>query len=126
MNPTYDHVRRSLLLKLHPFFMSKPRTVSETILPWLRVNLGKGCLGALTGTDARALRASIQIMELYSYHREPEILSAFGLVVAAMQPSTRYLAFHGIAHVMDWTDRIPLWRAAGLAPIENPGKCAYE
>jgi hypothetical protein len=59
------------------------------------------------------------------YPREPEVAKAFGLVVGRMQGSTKELAFHAIAHPLDWPDRPRLWAAAGLLPIPVR-KCAYE
>jgi hypothetical protein len=103
----------------------KPKPPCQTILPWLKANLGPRCLAPLTGTDARALSAAVQIIELFSYHRAPEVLDAFRSVVVCLQPSVRELAYHGIAHVMDWSDRSTIWQAAGLAPIPTR-ICAYE
>lgn len=90
----------------------KPKPVCETVFPWLRANLGKGALAALTGTDARALRAAVQIIELYAYDRRPGVIRAFGLVASQMQWSTQYLAYHAIAHVMEWDDRYVIWGQA--------------
>jgi len=104
----------------------KIKPVSESIFPWLKANLGPDCLAPLTGTDYRALRAAVQTVELYSYDPAPEVLQAFCLVVNRMQTSTRELAFHAIAHVMDWSDRDTLWAAAGLLPFKARRRCAYE
>lgn len=87
---------------------AKPACV--TLLPWLWDNLGRAALAPLTGTDMRALRAAVQIIELYAYDRSTHALYAFGQVVLRMQPGQRYMAFHAIAHVMDWSDRADLWR----------------
>lgn len=99
----------------------------KTLLPWLRANLGKRCLAPLTGTDARALAAAVQIAELWTVadERRP-VAAAFGLVVgSSMQASTQYLAYHAIAHVGDWSFRRELWEMAGLPPI-HPRLCAFE
>lgn len=107
--------------------MSKHKPPCQTIIPWLRANLGKNCTAPLTGTDARALSAAVQIIELYSYHSRPEVLKAFGAVVSCMQPTTRELAYHAIAHVMDWTDRFDLWlKAFGRGPEFTPRRCQFE
>lgn len=99
---------------------------AQTVFAWLRANCGKGCLAPLTGTDGRGLRAAVQIAELYSYHRQPEVLEAFGLVVrSSMQEECWYLAYHAIAHVMDWSDRAEVWAGAGLPEIVH-GRCAFE
>lgn len=103
----------------------KEKPKCETLLPWLRANLGNKCLAPLTGTDARALAAAVQIVELYAYHPDPELLKAFGTVVKQMQRKTWHLAFHAVAHVMDWNYRDVVWWGCGLEPIVA-GKCAYE
>lgn len=103
----------------------KNKPVSETVLPWLRANLGKHCLGALTGSDLKALRAAVHIIELYAYDEHPSLLVAFAHVVRRMQPSTRSLAYHAIAHVLDWGDRSRIWVAADL-PEFAPERCAFE
>ena len=102
---------------------SKPKC--ETLYPWLRSNLGDRCLAPLTGTDARALDAAVQIVELYCFCAHPEVAQAFGAVVSQMQRSTRELAYHAIAHPMDWCHRSELWAEAGLDPIPVR-KCSFE
>ena len=42
-----------------------------------------------------------------------------------MQPSTQELAYHAIAHVMDWSDRAELWIKAGL-PEFATRQCSFE
>ena len=103
----------------------KDKPVCETVFPWLRANLGKNCLGALTGTDRKALEAAAQIISLYSYDEAPSVIEAFGIVVRRMQPSTQQLAYHAIAHVTDWSYRSRIWIAAGL-PEFAPVRCAFE
>jgi hypothetical protein len=103
--------------------MNKPASV--TIRPWLNINLGPRCLAPLTGTDSRALRAAVEIIELYSYDRHLSLIHAFGAVVSRMQPQCREFAYHGIAHVMDWSDRPKIWAAAGLPPI-IASRCSHE
>lgn len=103
----------------------KPKPCCQNLLPWLRANLGQRCLAPLTGTDARALAAAVHIIELYAYHGDIHVLTAFGHIVRCMQPSTQELAFHAIAHVMDWSDRKHLWLLASLEPFE-PRVCAFE
>jgi Arc/MetJ-type ribon-helix-helix transcriptional regulator len=43
--------------------------------------IGSRALAPLTGTDARALGAAVQIIELYTYDRNSNVLAAFGLIV---------------------------------------------
>lgn len=99
----------------------------KTIYRWLKDNLGPRCLGVLTGTDAKALSAAVQIVALWSYCSDEEVEKAFGLVVGRMQRDAQHLAFHSIAHVCDWSHRWQLWNAAGLDKenvIGRPG-CKY-
>jgi hypothetical protein len=105
----------------------KTKPVCETVLPWLKANLGSRCLGGLTGTDAKALAAAVQIVELYSYCPKANVAQAFGLVVMQMQRTSWHLAYHAIAHVMDWDDRERLWNLTFLGPLDQPvSVCAYE
>lgn len=97
----------------------------QTLLPWLRANLGKRCLAALTSTDARALAAAVQIIELYAFDGSPTLLVAFRSVVERMQPHCQQFAYHAIAHVLDWHDRSRLWIAAGL-PVIKVQTCRYD
>jgi len=103
----------------------KPKPFCESLRPWLRDNLGKRCLAPLTGTDARALAAAVHVIDLYSYHGDKNLLPAFAAIVRCMQPTTQELAYHAIAHVMDWSNRREFWLEAGL-PEFNPRVCAFE
>jgi hypothetical protein len=96
-----------------------------TLPAWLRENLGKDCLAPLTGTDAKALACAVQVIDLYSHHRMQSVLTAFAFIVLQMQPKCQELAFHAVAHVMDWDDRADVWISAGL-PSFTPRKCAFE
>lgn len=90
---------------------------AATIGPWLTENLGKGWAGPLTGQDWPALKAAVEIMNAYSSSDEEgqmHCVVAFKAMVLTMQPSCRYLAFHAVAHVMDWSTRWQIWRACGL------------
>lgn len=105
----------------------KTKSVSETILPWLKAN-GMS-LGALTGQDTLAIKAAVQTVHLYNscdHDAEKNALVAFGLLIRCMQPGTRYLAYHAIAHVGDWGFRPVLWAKAGLEPIGNIPRCKNE
>lgn len=97
-----------------------------TVLDWLHSNLGGYALAPLTGSDTRALRAAVQIVEQFSYDRHPTVLRAFALCVLRMQPKCRELAYHAIAHPMDWSDRATVWKAAGLAFLNPQLKCSFE
>jgi hypothetical protein len=102
------------------------KTASQLIVPWLRANLGPACLAPLTTTDFKALRAAVEILELYAYDRNPAVLEAFRLVVLRMQESSRQFAYHAIAHVLDWSERPKVWEAAGLPPLTDIRRCKHE
>lgn len=91
---------------------------------WMGFNLGS--TGALTGTDWRALRAAVAIIELYAYDGSADVLPAFRAVVLRMQETTREYAYHAIAMVIDWKDRQILWDRAELPPIAFPLVCKAE
>lgn len=76
-------------------------------LKWLKAN-GHD-LGALTGTDTKALRAVHELWELYCYTRERTVLQAVALTARSMQASTRPLAKALIPMSMDWSDEDPIW-----------------
>jgi len=105
--------------------MTKEKPSCVTIRAWLKENLGKDCLGVLTGTDSRALNAAMHIIELFAVHSEPAVLRAFAIVVGEMQPTARHLAYHAIAHALDWSDRERIWQRANLGDLPA-SRCAYE
>jgi hypothetical protein len=98
---------------------------AATVLDWLRSNLGPNALAPLTGSDVKALRAATQIMEAYGYDRHPALMDAFALVVSRMQSKCRHLAYHAIAHPLDWSDRAKIWMAIGNVEIPS-SKCSFE
>jgi hypothetical protein len=105
--------------------MKTPKPVAATVCTWLKNNLGPHALAPLTSNDHRALLAAVQIVDLYAYNPANCVLNAFGSVVSCMQPHTQRLAYHAIAHVMDWGHRPRIWAAAGLEE-GNFGLCKYE
>lgn len=106
--------------------MATPKPASQTIYAWLKANLGPKCLAPLTGQDAKALLAAVQTIELYSYDRNPAVIDAFSLIVRRMQPQCQELAYHSIAHVMDWSDRATIWQGAELPHFAPLRRCAFE
>ena len=106
--------------------MSNYAPPAATVLDWLGTNLGSKALAPLTGSDTRALQAAVQIIEQFSYDRDPSVLMAFAHVVARMQWKNRELAYHAIAHPLDWSDRHRIWIASGLTPLEPRFKCSFE
>lgn len=108
--------------------MNKALIHTHDVGRWLDANLGRGCLAPLTGTDARALLAAVQVVELWTDSHSREVAEAFGLIVRQMQPHTRRLAFHAIAKVSDWGHRQQLWDSAGLPQdvTHTYGCCKFE
>ena len=91
--------------------------------------MGPHCLGCLTGQSSRALAAAVQLIALYSYcdgQAEPHVLAAFRHVVDTMEGGERELAFHAIAHVLNWSDRARVWHLAGLEPLASVRRCKFE
>lgn len=108
--------------------MAKTKPVCETLFPWLKAN-GFNNLAGLTGQDYPALKAAVQIVELFlscDSHNRKYVAKAFGLIVGTIQPIYRNLAYHSIAHVGDWSHRDELWDLADLERLENPGRCTFE
>lgn len=107
--------------------MSATKPPAQTIGKWLRDN--GHSLGALTGQDWRALRAAVQVADLWlnaDYEGQTQAAIAFNACVRSMQRSTWYLAFHSIAHVGDWSHRITLWNAAQMPPLIHIPRCTHE
>lgn len=97
-----------------------------TLIPWLRANLGKRVLAPMAGADMPALLAAVQLINLYAETHDTTLLHALPDIVLNMQESTRELAYHAIAHVMDWPDRARIWSLVGLPEITRPMLCKYE
>jgi hypothetical protein len=106
---------------------AKYQPPAATIGRWLREN--GHALGGLTGQDWPALRTAASIVDLWcSADSEGRVQAAiaFNAVVHAMPPELRYLAYHAIAHVGDWSHRDELWDKAQLSPLEHIPPCKYE
>ena len=107
--------------------MAQNAPVSVTLVPWLKDNLGKGCFAGICSGELDALRAAVHIVALmgYDYPRKPSLTLAFADCVRELQEKHFPLAYHTIAHVLDWADRARLWRRAGL-PVIEAGQCKHE
>jgi hypothetical protein len=103
--------------------MKSSLPLSATVFKWLRTNLDDFYLG---NAECCALRAAVEIIELYAHVRSPALIEAFGTVVKQMHPESQELAYHAIAHSMDWEHRAQIWAAAGLPALPNPRRCKYE
>lgn len=96
----------------------------EEIFAWLRANLGDHVIAPITGTDSKAIMAVCELVELWCYTRSGGVEEAFRCVVQEMQRKNRFLAYHLIAMVGDWSFRPRLWMQAGLESGEM-GVAAY-
>lgn len=108
--------------------MTADAPVCRELRKWLKANLGPKCLAPLTSTDSKALDAAVHIVELYAFsnpEHEAPLIQAFGIVVSCMQPSTMELAYHSIAHVLEWRSRSDIWAKAGLPKIPVR-RCLHE
>lgn len=110
--------------RLNLILMPAEKPVAATVLPWLKANLGS--LGALTGTDHKALQSAVHIVELACYAPSDLLYAAFSACVRTMQPRCRHFAYHAVAHVANWSDRERWWNRAGLEPLAEPGICKHE
>lgn len=106
----------------------KNKPASARVFAWLKENLGKSALAPLTTTDASALLAAVQLVELmgYGYPSRPALCAAFAAIVGEMQRKCQYMAFHSIAMLLDWPDRAKIWAACNLEPLANVPACKYE
>ncbi len=108
----------------------KTKPVCETVLPWLKANLGNHCLGCLTGYSGRALAAAVQIISAYAScdgRAVPHLMAAFREIVITLDDPERELVYHSIAHVLDWGDRAATWQKANCPPLaQAPARCKFE
>jgi hypothetical protein len=102
----------------------RPKADCDALIVWLKGNLPRGSLGALTGTDSKALAAAVHVLRLYAYTDDLRVLGAFRLIVEQM--ATREFAYHAIAYVSEWENREAWWALAGLPPIGRVWVCAFE
>lgn len=98
---------------------------AQTVITWLRANLGRRALAPLTGTDTLALKASVQIAEVAAQTGVAAVGPAWAQIVSLMQPSTRGLAVHAVAHALDWSDRARFTAFLNVEWQRQP-LCAFE
>lgn len=106
-------------------------TRSETtVLRWLRANLGADCLSGRPAADLAAINAAAHLADLWLRADKlgrTRAAAAYSATVRAMQPDSRWLAYHAVAHMGDWDHRGELWSAAGLPPddLKDRPECSY-
>ncbi len=107
----------------------RPTTImkNQTWQQWARAQtkdpgsskLRKGCLGALTGQDTRALSVFVSALQLYAVSDENgqhAALTAMRASLPAMQKSVHWIAQELIPFALEWHDRERLWpRIAGVS-----------
>lgn len=104
---------------------NKQKQPAETVTTWLRANLGPRSLAPLTTTDAAALRAVAQVAAAGAFTGLDAVMPSLAPLIHLMQPHTQHLAYHAIAHSLDWSDRDAVWTACGFT--ERPlSRCAFE
>lgn len=104
---------------------AQPKQPAQSILTWLRANLGPRHLAPLTSTDTAALRAIAQVAQVAAFTRLSDITPSLLPLIKLMQSHTQHLAYHAIAHSLDWSDRDRVWTACGFT--ERPlSVCAFE
>ncbi len=109
--------------------MARPKPVCQSVVAFLQGNLGKRCFAPFTSQDSAAFDAAVHLLVLFNRcdgDYEPVVLTAFRNAVACMQPNCRHLAYHAIAHMMDWHARGQVWSRAGLPPLDRRTICAFE
>ena len=99
--------------------MPKPRAADKIASEFVRAHLGRNAFAPLTGTDWRAWRAFVHLVELWGVSRDPRAVAAMGNVVHCAQ--TRHedvmqVFVQTIVAMLDWGDDARLWPQ--FAPAE--------
>jgi hypothetical protein len=82
--------------------------------PYSPTKITRHDLGALTGTDHRALNAIAACWELYAHTQDPRALDAASAALHFLQPKCWRFAKELIARSMDWEDRDRVWSLLAL------------
>jgi hypothetical protein len=106
--------------------MSRNRTPEQTALYFVRYHLGKHAFAPLTGTDWRAWRAFVHLLELYGVSRGRGAIEALRACYACTlrsygaQGDVAAVFLQTIPAMLDWSDTRTLWPliapASKLAP----------
>jgi len=90
----------------------KPRSADKIAAEFIRAHLGRDAFAPLTGTDWRAWRAFVHLVELWGVSRDPSALVAMRATVACSQtghPEVMQLFVQTIPAMLDWSDDAVIW-----------------
>ena len=102
----------------------KPRTAEQIAKEFIRAHLGRNAFAPFTGTDWRAWRAFINLLELWGVSRDPNSVDAMRATLACAQISVMDLFVQSIPAMLDWCHVAELWPQ--IAPFAALGKCAID
>ena len=108
--------------------MAKTDSVTQAS-KFLKTHHGREVFAPFTGQDARAWRAFVALLELYTASDERGCTCAVtGMRAAleAMQPSTRWVAKATIPALLDWGDEGPLWAILEGKPLGDPRRVGLD
>lgn len=94
----------------------RPRTAEQIAREFIHAHLGRGAFAPLTGTDWRAWRAFVHLVELWGVSRDPRALNAMQSCIACAQTNhedVMQLFLQTIPAMLDWSDT-KIWPA--IAP----------
>ena len=97
----------------------KPRSSESIASEFIRAHLGRNAFAPLTGTDWRAWRAFVHLVELWGVSRDPRALDAMTHCIACAQ--TRHddvmqVFVQTIPAMLDWSDVARIWPR--IVPVE--------
>jgi hypothetical protein len=110
----------------------RPRTSEQIAREFVHAHLGRGAFAPLTGTDWRAWRAFVHLVELWGVSRDPNALAAMRSCLACAQgehEDVMQVFVQTIPAMLDWSDHDRLWPAIApdtdvahrLVPIHGDG-----
>ena len=94
----------------------RPKTSEKIASEFIRAHLGRGAFAPLTGTDWRAWRAFVHLVELWGVSRDVRCLDAMRATVACAQTrnvDVMQVFVQTIPAMLDWCDVAVLWPRVG-------------
>jgi hypothetical protein len=100
----------------------KPRSADKIASEFIRAHLGRNAFAPLTGTDWRAWRAFVHLVELWGVSHDPRALEAMRSCIACAQ--TRHedvmqIFVQTIPAMLDWCDVAILWPKVAPASVAH-------